>query len=236
MNKIVFATNNKHKLEEIRSILGEDFEVLSLNDIGCHEDIPETADTLEGNALQKAQYVFEKYGYDCFADDTGLEVQALEGEPGIYSARYAALDGDDSCSHDSEANMAKLLRKLEGIENRKARFRTVIALLTHPQSIPKGGKSDMISVNKGNKTSLPSGGVEGGYNPSPREGNRVGFEGIVNGSIIRERRGGEGFGYDPIFQPEGYDKTFAELGSEIKNHISHRARAVQKLADFLKSL
>ena len=236
MNKIVFATNNKHKLEEIRSILGEDFEVLSLNDIGCHEDIPETADTLEGNALQKAQYVFEKYGYDCFADDTGLEVQALGGEPGIYSARYAALDGDGSISHDSEANMAKLLRKLEGIENRKARFRTVIALLTHSQSLPKRGKSDMISVNKSNQTSLPSGGVEGGYNPSPREGKRVGFEGIVNGSIIRERRGGEGFGYDPIFQPEGYDKTFAELGSEIKNHISHRARAVQKLADFLKSL
>ena len=124
MNKIVFATNNQHKLEEIRSILGEDFEVLSLSDIGCHEDIPETSDTLEGNAMQKAQYVFDKYGYDCFADDTGLEVDALGGEPGIYSARYAALDGDDSISHDSEANMAKLLRKLEGVENRKARFRT----------------------------------------------------------------------------------------------------------------
>ena len=233
MNKIVFATNNKHKLEEIRSILGDDFEVLSLSDIGCHEDIPETSDTLEGNAMQKAQYVFDKYGYDCFADDTGLEVDALGGEPGIYSARYSALDGDDSISHDSEANMAKLLRKLEGVENRKARFRTVIALITHPQSLPKGGKSDMISVNKGNQTSLPSGGIEGGYNPSPREGNRVGFEGIVNGSIISERRGGEGFGYDPIFQPEGYDKTFAELGSEIKNHISHRARAVEKLVEFL---
>ena len=234
MNKIVFATNNQHKLEEIRSILGDDFEVLSLSDIGCHEDIPETSDTLEGNAMQKAQYVFDKYGYDCFADDTGLEVDALGGEPGIYSARYAALDGDDSISHDSEANMAKLLRKLEGVENRKARFRTVIALITHPQSLPKGGKSDMISVNKGNQTSLPSGGIEGGYNPSPREGQRVGFEGIVNGSIISERRGGEGFGYDPIFQPEGYDKTFAELGSEIKNHISHRARAVEKLAHYLK--
>ncbi len=234
MNKIVFATNNKHKLEEIRSILGDDFEVLSLSDIGCHEDIPETSDTLEGNAMQKAQYVFDKYGYDCFADDTGLEVDALGGEPGIYSARYAALDGDDSISHDSEANMAKLLRKLEGIENRKARFRTVIALITHPQSLPKGGKSDMISVNKGNQTSLPSGGIEGGYNPSPREGQRVAFEGIVNGSIISERRGGEGFGYDPIFQPEGYDQTFAELGSEIKNHISHRARAVEKLAHYLK--
>ena len=233
MNKIVFATNNKHKLEEIRSILGEKFEVLSLSDIGCHEDIPETSDTLEGNAMQKAQYVFDKYGYDCFADDTGLEVEALGGEPGIYSARYAALDGDDSISHDSEANMTKLLRKLEGIENRKARFRTVIALITHPQSLPSGGKSDMISVNKGNQTSLPSGGIEGGYNPSPREGQRVGFEGIVNGSIIRERRGGEGFGYDPIFQPEGYDQTFAELGNEVKNHISHRARAVQKLAEFL---
>ncbi len=234
MNKIVFATNNKHKLEEIRSILGDDFEVLSLSDIGCHEDIPETSDTLEGNAIQKAQYVFDKYGYDCFADDTGLEVDALGGEPGIYSARYAALDGDDSISHDSEANMAKLLRKLEGVENRKARFRTVIALITHPQSLPKGGKSDMISINKGNQTSLPSGGIEGGYNPSPREGQRVGFEGIVNGTIISERRGGEGFGYDPIFQPEGYDKTFAELGSEIKNHISHRARAVEKLAHYLK--
>jgi XTP/dITP diphosphohydrolase len=208
MNKIVFATNNQHKLEEIRSILGEDFEVLSLSDIGCHEDIPETSDTLEGNAMQKAQFVFDKYGYACFADDTGLEVEALGGEPGIYSARYAALDGDDSISHDSEANMAKLLRKLEGIENRKARFRTVIALIT----------------TKDNSPSLIG-----------REG--VGlllFEGIVNGSIIRERRGGEGFGYDPIFQPEGYDQTFAELGSEIKNHISHRARAVEKLAHYLK--
>ena len=205
MNKIVFATNNKHKLEEIRSILGENFEVLSLNEIGCHEDIPETSDTLEGNAMQKAQYVFDKYGYACFADDTGLEVEALGGEPGIYSARYAALDGDDSISHDSEANMAKLLRKLEGEKNRKARFRTVIALI--------------------NKTPLPT--VEG-------MGERLHlFEGIVNGTIINERRGGEGFGYDPIFQPEGYDQTFAELGSEIKNKISHRARAVKKLAVFL---
>lgn len=210
MNKIVFATNNQHKLEEIRSILGDDFEVLSLSDIGCHEDIPETSDTLEGNAMQKAQYVFDKYGYDCFADDTGLEVDALGGEPGIYSARYAALDGDDSISHDSEANMAKLLRKLEGVENRKARFRTVIALIT----------------TKDNSPSLIG-----------REG--VGlllFEGIVKGSIIRERRGGEGFGYDPIFQPEGYDQTFAELGSEVKNHISHRARAVEKLAHYLKEI
>ena len=207
MNKIVFATNNQHKLEEIRSILGEDFEVLSLSDIGCHEDIPETSDTLEGNAMQKAQFVFDKYGYACFADDTGLEVEALGGEPGIYSARYAALDGDDSISHDSEANMTKLLRKLEGIENRKARFRTVIALITNAP-LP-------IGEEMGERLQL--------------------FEGIVNGSIIKERRGGEGFGYDPIFQPEGYDKTFAELGNEVKNHISHRARAVQKLANYLKS-
>ena len=207
MNKIVFATNNKHKLEEIRSILGEDFEVLSLSDIGCHEDIPETSDTLEGNAMQKAQYVFDKYGYACFADDTGLEVEALGGEPGIYSARYAALDGDDSISHDSEANMAKLLRKLKGIENRKARFRTVIALINN-NPLP-------IGEGMGERLQL--------------------FEGIVNGSIIKERRGGEGFGYDPIFQPEGYDKTFAELGNEVKNQISHRARAVQKLANYLKS-
>ena len=202
MNKIVFATNNKHKLEEIRSILGKDFEVLSLNDIGCHEDIPETSDTLEGNAMQKAKYVFDKYGYDCFADDTGLEVEALGGEPGIYSARYAALDNDNAESHDSEANMTKLLHKLEGIENRKARFRTVIALLTK-------------NTEEGEKLHL--------------------FEGIVEGTIIKERRGGEGFGYDPIFQPEGYDQTFAELGSEVKNQISHRARAVQKLVDFLNN-
>ena len=207
MYKIVFATNNQHKLEEIRSILGEDFEVLSLSDIGCHEDIPETSDTLEGNAMQKAQFVFDKYGYACFADDTGLEVEALGGEPGIYSARYAALDGDDSISHDSEANMTKLLRKLKGIENRKARFRTVIALINNAP-LP-------IGEEMGERLQL--------------------FEGIVNGSIIKERRGGEGFGYDPIFQPEGYDKTFAELGNEVKNHISHRARAVQKLADYLKS-
>lgn len=206
MNKIVFATNNKHKLEEIRSILGEGFEVLSLSDIGCHEDIPETSDTLEGNAMQKAQYVFDKYGYACFADDTGLELEALGGEPGIYSARYAALDGDDSISHDSEANMTKLLRKLKGIENRKARFRTVIALINNAP-LP-------IGEEMGERLQL--------------------FEGIVNGSIIKERRGGEGFGYDPIFQPEGYDKTFAELGNEVKNQISHRARAVQKLADYLK--
>jgi XTP/dITP diphosphohydrolase len=205
MNKIVFATNNQHKLEEIRSILGEDFKVLSLSDIGCHEDIPETSDTLEGNAMQKAQYVFDKYGYACFADDTGLEVEALGGEPGIYSARYAALDGDDSISHDSEANMAKLLRKLKGIENRKARFRTVIALINN-NPLPIGdGMGERLQL----------------------------FEGIVNGAITHEKHGTEGFGYDPIFVPDGYDKSFAELGMDIKNTISHRARAVAKLAEHL---
>ena len=192
--KIIFATNNAHKLSEIRDILGEQFDILSLSDIGCHDDIPETADTLEGNALLKAQYIAEHYGMSCFADDTGLEVEALGGAPGIYSARYAGGEG-----HDSEANMTKLLKELGENNNRKARFRTVIALL---------------EVNDGEVTKHL-------------------FEGIVNGSIIRERRGTEGFGYDPIFQPDGYQQTFAELGMDIKNTISHRARAVKKLAEFL---
>ena len=187
--KIVFATNNHHKLSEIRQILGDRVEVLSLQDIGCDVDIPETGKTLEENALQKAQYVFEHYHTDVFADDTGLEVEALNGAPGVYSARYAGE------GHDSEANMSKLLKKLSNNDNRKARFRTVIALI--------------------------------------QQGNVHKFEGIVNGQIIRERRGGEGFGYDPIFQPDGYDKTFAELGLDIKNTISHRARAVAKLRAFL---
>lgn len=189
--KIVFATNNQHKLSEIRSILGDTIEVLSLKDIGCDVDIPETGKTLEENALQKAQYIYDHYHMDCFADDTGLEVDALGGAPGVYSARYAGGEG-----HDSEANMAKLLHELGDNSNRKARFRTVIALI-----------------------------IDGKVNT---------FEGIVKGEIIRERRGGEGFGYDPIFQPEGYDKTFAELGMDIKNHISHRAKAVHKLAEFLR--
>lgn len=192
--KIVFATNNKNKLAEIRDMLGDKIEVMSLADINCHEDIPETADTLEGNALQKARYVFDKYGMSCFADDTGLEVDALGGEPGVYSARYAGGEG-----HDSEANMAKLMQKLGDNDNRKARFRTVIALIT--------GSGDA--------------------------GVKL-FEGVAEGDIIREKRGGEGFGYDPIFRPEGYYKTFAELGHEIKNKISHRARAVQKLVEYLK--
>ncbi len=191
--RIVFATNNAHKLSEIRQILGHRIEVLSLSDIGCHADIPETADTLEGNALQKAEYVVDHYHISCFADDTGLEVDALGGAPGIYSARYAGE------GHDSEANMRKLLGELGENNNRKARFRTVIALIT----------------------------LDGDH----REVNT--FEGIVEGQITRERHGVEGFGYDPIFQPDGYDQTFAQLGMEIKNHISHRARATEKLARFL---
>ena len=185
--KIVFATNNAHKLEEVTAILGKSYEVLSLREIGCHDDIPETADTFAGNALQKACYVKEHYGYDCFADDSGLEVDALNGAPGVFSARYSG--------GGSEANMEKLLHNLTEKNERGAQFRTVIALLIDEETH---------------------------Y-----------FEGIVRGSIIRERRGEGGFGYDPIFVPEGYDLTFAELGSEVKNRISHRAKAVEKLAEFL---
>ena len=211
--KIVFATNNEHKLSEIRSILGESIEVLSLKDIGCDVDIPETGTTLEENAMQKAQYVYDNYHIDCFADDTGLEVDALHGAPGVYSARYASMASQTSstttpASHDSEANMARLLRELGNNNNRRARFRTVIALIQKKNVCPCGCTA-IKEIHQ--------------------------FEGIVEGQIIRERRGGEGFGYDPIFQPDGYDKTFAELGMDIKNHISHRARATQKLAEFLKS-
>ena len=188
--KLVVATNNAHKLEEIAAILGDEMELLSLKDIHCDADIPETADTLEGNARQKAMYIYENYGMDCFADDTGLEVEALNGAPGVYSARYA---GD---CHDSEANMQKLLHELEDKENRKAQFRTAICLIL--------------------------------------EGKEYLFEGIVKGEIIKEKRGGSGFGYDPIFVPEGHELTFAELGNDIKNTISHRARAVEKLCLFLK--
>ena len=187
---IVLASNNQHKLEEVRAILGDKFEVRSLEDIGCRDDIPETSGTLEGNALQKAEYIKKFYGYDCFADDTGLECNALNGEPGVYSARYAGGEG-----HDSEANMQKLLQNLEGKDDRSAQFRTVIALI---------------------------------YNGSTHY-----FEGIVKGHIATEKHGNGGFGYDPIFKPEGHDKTFAELGSDIKNTISHRAIAVEKLANFL---
>lgn len=200
--EIVFATNNQHKLQEIRDILGSEFEIVSLKDIGCDVDIPETGNTLEENAMQKAQYVYDHYNLSCFADDTGLEVEALNGEPGVHSARYA--EGTD---HDSEANMAKLLSNLEGKDNRKARFRTVIALIQKQDVCPCG----CTSIKKVNR-----------------------FEGIVDGSIATEKHGTAGFGYDPIFVPEGYNKSFAELGESIKNGISHRARAVANLAKFLK--
>ena len=202
MKRIVFATNNQHKLQEIRDILGSDYEVVSLKEIGCDVDIPETGNTLEENALQKAQYVYDHYHVSCFADDTGLEVEALDGAPGVHSARYA--EGTD---HDSEANMAKLLRELDGKENRQARFRTVICYIETQDVCPCG----CTSIKKIHQ-----------------------FEGIVNGHIATEKHGTEGFGYDPIFVPKGYDKSFAELGEEIKNGISHRARAVAKLVEYLK--
>ena len=170
-------------------------------------DIPETGQTLEENALQKAQYIYDHYHISVFADDTGLEVDTLNGAPGIYSARYASMEaGAHEASHDAEANMSRLLRELGENNNRRARFRTVIALILKKDVCPCGCTS-IKEIHQ--------------------------FEGIVEGQIIKERRGGEGFGYDPIFQPDGYEETFAELGMEIKNHISHRARAVKKLADFL---
>ena len=172
--KLVFATNNAHKLEEVAAILGDQVELLSLNDIGCQADIPETAETLEGNALLKSSYIYKNYHLDCFADDTGLEVEALNGAPGVYSARYAGGEG-----HDAQANMLKLLHELDGKEYL--------------------------------------------------------FEGVIKGEIIKEKRGDSGFGYDPVFMPKGYDRTFAELGNDIKNQISHRALAVQKLCEFLQS-
>ena len=192
MNKLVFATNNKHKLEELRAIVGDKYEILGLRDIGCDVDIPETATTLEGNALIKAQFVKEHYGYDCFADDTGLEVEALDGAPGVYSARYAGPE----C--DSAKNMALLLQNMADKDNRKARFRTVITLV------------------KGEDTML--------------------FEGIVEGAILREGAGENGFGYDPIFEPEACGLSFAQMESTSKNAISHRGRATQKLINYLKSL
>lgn len=189
MKNIVFATNNKHKLEEIRSIVGGRCNILSLSDIDCHDDIPETADTLEGNAMLKARWVNERYGYDCFADDTGLEVYALDNRPGVYSARYAG----EPC--DSEKNIDKLLSELEDKNDRRARFRTVIALISG--------------------------------------GNVKEFEGTIDGAIIKERRGTGGFGYDKIFVPDGYDRTFAEMDSSEKNSISHRAKATSLLIEYL---
>ena len=188
--KLVFATNNAHKLEEIRAMLGSDMEVLSLSDIDCHDDIPETADTLEGNALIKARWVKERYGFDCFADDTGLEVTALGGAPGVHTARYAYPD-----RHAPEANTQKLLSELDGATDRSAQFRTAIALIL--------------------------------------DGEEHLFEGVVKGFISTEKRGTEGFGYDPVFMPENLGRTFAELGTEVKNRISHRARAVAQLVGFL---
>lgn len=187
--KFVFATNNVHKLREASAIVGEKIELLSMKDIHCHEDIPETADTLEGNALLKARFVYERFGMDCFADDTGLEVEALGGAPGVYSARYAGN------TQNSESNMRKLLHELEGVENREAQFRTVFALIFN-------GKEHL-------------------------------FEGIVKGEIIKYKKGYLGFGYDPIFLPYGYKRTFAEMGNELKNKISHRAVALRKLCNFL---
>ena len=190
--KLVFATNNPNKIKELQSILGDSFKILSLKDISCFEEIPENSDTLEGNASQKAFYVYNKYKINCFADDTGLEIEALNGEPGVYSARYAGND------NNSVANMQKVLNGLKGIDNRKAFFRTVISLII--------------------------------------DGKETLFEGIVHGKIIETPRGNSGFGYDPIFQPEGYSTTFAEMDLPGKNKISHRGRAVKKLAGYLINL
>ena len=188
--KLVFATNNKHKLQEVRDIVGNRVEVLSLSDIGCSDDIPETADTLQGNALIKARHIYGKYGIDCFADDTGLEVEALGGAPGVYSARYAG----EEC--DSEANMRKLLENLTGKSNRNAQFRTVIALII--------------------------------------DGKEMLFDGIVKGTIATEKKGDSGFGYDPVFIPEGHAESFAQMSGEMKNSMSHRFRATQQLGEYLK--
>lgn len=188
--KLVFATHNPHKLEEVSAILGGEFELLSLRDIHCNEDIPETADTLEGNALLKSGYVYKNYGLDAFADDTGLEIEALNNAPGVYSARYAGE------AKDAGANMKKVLEQLNGAENRKARFRTAVSLIL--------------------------------------DGKPYLFEGIIHGVITKEGRGEAGFGYDPVFMPDGYGQTFAEMGEELKNKISHRALAIEKLRKFLE--
>ena len=196
MKTLVFASNNAHKLEEIRAILGNKFDVKSLKDIGCNVDIPETGTTFRENALQKARYVKEHFGFDCCADDSGLQVEALGGERGVYSARYAVKNGRQvTAGNKDDANMDVLLEKLAGDENRKACFRTCIALIY--------------------------------------EGETHFFDGVVEGHIITEKRGDGGFGYDPLFVPDGYEKTFAEMGNEVKNNISHRAKAVEKLAEFL---
>ncbi|MCF6366412.1 MAG: non-canonical purine NTP diphosphatase [Bacteroidales bacterium] len=189
--KLVFATNNKHKLEEVKTIIDNKLELLSLKDIKCFEEIPETQNTIEGNASQKANYIYGKYKINCFADDTGLEIDALNGAPGVYSARYAGKN----CSFEDNVN--KVLSELNNVSDRQARFKTVISLIIN--------------------------------------GKEFQFEGIIKGKIIKEKRGTSGFGYDPIFLPEGYNKTFAGLSSEIKNKISHRGIATNKLAEFLKT-
>jgi XTP/dITP diphosphohydrolase len=190
MRKLVFATNNAHKLAEVKSVSHDSIAILSLKEINCFDDIPETADTLEGNALLKAQHIYNKYGIDCFADDTGLEVETLDGRPGVYSARYAGEE------QDAVKNMQKLLAELDGVANRKAQFRTVVALI-------EGGK---VSY----------------------------FEGKITGVITTEPTGNTGFGYDPVFVPDGFSQTFAELGSDLKNKISHRALAINELKKYLK--
>ena len=192
MIELVFATNNKHKLEEIKLAVGEKFRILSLSDINCNEEIPETKETLEGNASQKSTYIYQKYGLNCFADDTGLEIESLNGAPGVYSARYAGP------GHNHEKNMDKVLKELKNTKNRSAQFRTVISLII--------------------------------------KGKEVLFEGKVKGKILPKRQGNKGFGYDPIFQAEGNEKSFAEIDLSEKNKISHRGRAVSKLIDYLNGL
>ena len=199
--KLCFATNNRHKIEEIGPLLGPYFQLKSLSDIGCYEELEETQSTIEGNSRQKAKYVFDTYGVSCFADDTGLEVDALNGEPGVLSARYARLNGvvGQAGEHkNNEDNITLLLQKLDGIQQRRARFKTVITLV----------QPSRIEI----------------------------FEGIVGGQILQERRGTMGFGYDSVFQPDGFDKTFAEMSMAEKNLISHRAIAVKKLINFLRHL
>lgn len=189
--KIIFATHNPNKLREIQEMIGNSYQVLGLNDIDCHEEIPETAETLEGNALIKSSYVYDHFNMNCFSDDTGLEVASLDGAPGVYSARYAG----EACK--AEDNMQKLLEELQDVENRDAQFRTVISLII--------------------------------------DGKKYFFEGVVKGEITTQKSGQDGFGYDPIFQPKGFNKTFSEMSSTEKNEISHRGIAVRKLIDFLKN-
>jgi XTP/dITP diphosphohydrolase len=192
MKKLVFATNNDHKLRELRQILPSEFDLLNLNDIGCTDEIPETGTTLEVNAAQKSFFIWNKYGINCFADDTGLEIESLGNEPGVYSARYAGEE------RSASANMMKVLEKMEGESNRNARFRCVISLVI--------------------------------------DGEEKQFEGIVNGKILTKKHGEAGFGYDPIFMPDGYNISFAEMPADDKNQISHRGRAVMKLVDYLKNI